>query len=140
MAHPHWRLRRESGKERGAYRVLMENREPILAFHPASHFTAKLVRHNLHPIANTQHREMAFVDKGWGLRCIWLVNAAWPTGEDKTLGAQGGNYIPRDIMWNNLAVYPAFSYSACDEPAILRAEVNDYHRLPFRPELLLRLS
>jgi hypothetical protein len=136
MAHPYRHLGGKTGKKWRVNHVLMENSEPVFTFRSGGNLATELVSYGLHPVADAQHREVAFVNVGWCKRCVLIVDAGWSSGEYEALGLQGGDSIPGSIVRHNLTVHSALSHPACDDPTVLRAEVNDYHRLLLLPGLL----
>jgi L-threonylcarbamoyladenylate synthase len=108
----------------------MQDSQTIFLFCPRSYQTSKLMSQNLHPIADAQYWKLTFVNIWWRQWCPRVIDAGWSPGEDKAFKIQGTNPLPRGIVRQYLTIDLTFSHLPGDKPAILRAEVDNYHRIP----------
>ncbi len=88
---------------------------------------AELLRHQLHAVADAEHRhacvEQACVDRGGARR----VDGGGASGEDHCASPAAGNLRGRDRCRHELRVHAAVAHAPGDELRILAPEVDHEH-------------
>src|SRR5690606_33570944 len=85
-------------------------------------FTAKLCRHGLQTVANTQYRN-AQVE--YHFRCTWatfFVYALRTTRQDDTVWIKCTNVFFRHVIGKHFRIYARFTYATRNQLTILRTE------------------
>src|SRR5207249_7748613 len=87
--------------------------------------------HQLHPVANSQHRHSEFPNAGVALRCALAVHTGRPATQDDAgrVDFRCGRIVPE-----NLRKHLALADASRDDLRVLRAEIEDddllVHLLP----------
>src|SRR5579872_5214643 len=93
------------------------------------YFAAKVLGHQLHPVANPEDRNARIPNFWIGARGIGLIDAGGPTGENKAFGLALLNLFQRSAKWENFAIDFGLAHPSRNELSVLRTEVeNDNHR------------
>src|SRR5215218_1103723 len=98
---------------------------PVFAFAAVLDFAAEEIAHQLHAIADAQHRNAEFEDLGIRMRRVFGVNAFRSPGEDDADDTVSFQLSRRRGEVVDFRVYLALTDSACDDLGKLGAEVED---------------
>ena len=88
------------------------------------HFTAQMVRHKLHAVADAEHRYAQVEQSRVGL-VFAVVHGIWAAGKDDAFGVEGLDVGQRHVVGVQLAIHMGFAHAAGDELGDLRTEVED---------------
>ena len=127
MAHPHRQVRGQIEKESGRVRDL-DARRAILPLAGRRDLTAKLIRQQLHAVADAQHRHACVEGSRIATGSALLVNTGRAAGEDQGAWGPIADRVPRRRPGDQLAVNAGFPDAARDQLAVLRTEVQDQHQ------------
>ena len=89
------------------------------------HLAAQMVRHQLHPVANSQHRKAERKNLRIEVRRAFVVNAGRPARKHDALRLQRRDFLRRDIEANDLRIDLAFANPPRDDLGVLRTEIED---------------
>ena len=104
-------------------------RPAILAGRGALHFAAERLAHQLHAVADAEHRDAELEDLRIALRRAVGVHARRAAGEDQPLRRELAHPLGRDVVPHDLAVHVLLADPAGDQLDVLRAEVEHEHPL-----------
>ena len=103
----------------------MEHARAVFAPGAELHLAAQMMRHQLHPVANAEHRNAERKNLRIELRRALVVNAGRPAGKDDALRLQRRDFLRRDVEANDLGIDLAFANPARDDLGVLRTEIED---------------
>jgi len=97
--------------------------------------SAKMLRDQLHPVADTQNRQAQIPDPFVRMIRIFGINRSRTAGEDDPFGAAGLDVCQRFAIRNHLGIDTAFTEFAGDELGVLGTEIEDengdmFHKKP----------
>ena len=124
VAAPDIDLLADAVEEFRAIRYL-EHARPVFAAFAEFHLPAEVVRHQLHPVANSQHRKAERKYFRIELRRPLVVNAGWPSGKHDSLGAHRRDFFRRNIEANDFRIDLALANAPRDYLSVLRAEIEN---------------
>ena len=128
VAHPNADLAVQPVEE-VAGRVLANDGEAVLALARGLDAPPKLMRQQLHAVADAQHRNAAVERPRLRERRALRIDRRRPPGEDDALEVQSRDGVPGRVGRNEFAIDVLLADAPRDEPAVLRAVVNDGDRL-----------
>ena len=105
--------------------VLVDDREAVFAFGGRDDTAAQLVREQLHAVADAEYRDSALEYPRLGQRCAVLVDGCGPAGEDDALQVEPVDGCAGSGGGDEFAVNVLLADASGDEPAVLRAVVDD---------------
>src|SRR6266850_6518518 len=95
---------------------------PVLGF---GHLPAREMRHELHPVTNTENGDPLVEEFLGNARCLLLIHAGWATRQHDALRTIGENGRQGNGAGKNLRVDLGFANPACYQLGVLRPEVED---------------
>src|ERR1700730_14091267 len=84
-----------------------------------------MVRHQLHPVANSKHRKAERKNLRVEVWCTLVVNACWSARKYDAFRLQRDDLISRDVAAYDLRIDLAFANPARDDRGVLRAEIEN---------------
>jgi hypothetical protein len=135
VAHPDLEARAHPAEEPLALGDV-DPRSAELALVGPPDLAAEQVRHQLHAVADAEHRHALAEDAGIDGRRPVGVHARGPTGEDQALRA--ADHLRPDGRGHDLRVAPLLADAPRDQLGVLAAEVDDEHPLVAREAGLAR--
>lgn len=126
VAHPYRRFFGNALKERAAA-VAEEQGVPVFVLVRAGHFPAEGAAHELHAVADAQHRHARIEYGRIHFRSPFRVHAGRAAGEDDAFWVVRQDLFRRLRVRKDLAVNAAFPDAPRDELRVLSAEVDDDH-------------
>ena len=124
MAHPDRRLAFEAVEERAGV-VLVDDGKAVLPLRGGYDAAAQLVREQLHAVADAQDRDAALEYPRLGQGRAVLVDGRGAAGEDDALQVESGDGCAGRGGRDQFAVDVLLANAARDEPAVLRAVVDN---------------
>src|SRR5918998_953758 len=115
-------------------------RAAVLPDLDGSHLPAEEERHELHPVADAEHRHVEVEERGVHPRGVVLVDAAGATGEDYALRVAGLYLLYGGVVGDQLRVDAGLADPAGDQLGVLAAEVQDQYHYPPIPTRWSRCS
>src|SRR5687768_14303823 len=97
----------------------------VLALLAVLHLTAEKVSHQLNTVADPQHRNAEFKDRGIGMRRLARVHALRTAGEDDAGDIVCAQLLRRRRVVIDFGVDLTLANPACDDLRELRSEVDD---------------
>ncbi len=129
VAHPGRLGRGQAGKDAAPIGDL-EQRRPVFALALRRDLApGEGVGHEVHPVADPEHRQATVEDRRVDRRGAGVVDAHRAAGEDHALHAAVGERGRGDVMGNDLAVDPRLAHPPGDELGVLAPVVEDRDRL-----------
>ena len=98
----------------------------------------EILRHQLHAVADTEHRHAELVDPRIDLRRVVRVDRGRPAGEDQRNGVLPAQLGRRGAVADELRVHARLADATGDQLRVLAAEVDDQHGSLFRNRQGLR--
>ena len=89
------------------------------------HLAAQLLRHGLHAVANTQHRNTKLEDYLRSARRIAIGDRIWAAGQDNPLGSIVTDEFFGNIVRMNFAEHLGFADASGDQLGNLGAEIEN---------------
>src|SRR5918998_1044638 len=100
-------------------------RAAVLPDLAGTHLPAEEERHELHPVADAEHRHVEVEERGVHPRGVVLVDAAGAAGEDDALRVAGLYLLYGCVVGDQLRVDAGLADPAGDQLGVLAAEVQD---------------
>jgi hypothetical protein len=110
-------------------RIDRDQRVAKFALTRSAHFAAEHVGHQLHAVADTEHRGAELEQLGGALRRTLFRHAARSTREDDADGVASANGIDWGVERHDLGEHRQLSQAPRDELRVLRAEVQNENGL-----------
>src|SRR5581483_6875344 len=123
MAHPDLLRPREPAKSRRVNAVQFERRQAVFPLLALLHGSAEQVRHELLPVADSEHRPAAAKDRRIYRGTAGIVNAGRPARNDDP--ARAGKLSGRRLAGPHLGIYAQIPNLARDQMTILSSCVQD---------------
>jgi hypothetical protein len=108
--------------------ALVDDGVAVLALAGGGDAAAELVGDELHTVADAEDGEAGVEDVGGGQGGAFVVDGGGAAGEDEAAGVKLLDLLPGGVEGDELAVDVTVTDSACDQHAILRAEIEDDDR------------
>ena len=99
----------------------------ILAERRLINRAAKLIRHNLEAIADTEHRDAGLEDLLVDARGAGFEHGGRAAGQDDGLRILGKHLVGGHGMGHKLGIHVGFAHATRDKLGVLRAEIDDEH-------------
>src|SRR2546423_2218145 len=103
----------------------MEHAGAVLAPLADLHLAAEMMRHQLHPVANPQHRNSQRKNLRIGMRRARVVNARGPPRENNSFRRQLRDFPRRNVELDDLRINLAFADPSRDDLGVLRTEIEN---------------
>src|SRR5688572_12498183 len=89
------------------------------------HFSAQLMRHQLHAIADPQNRNAEVKDRAIGMRGGARIDAGGSPAENKALGTARLDFVGGNVESDDLRINLTLAHAARDHLRVLRPEVEN---------------
>ena len=124
MAVPDFKFAAELFKEGTVGFDHFENARPVFPAFRMFNTSAQMMAHELHAVADAEHRESEGKNGGVGVRGVFGINARRSAAEDDALGVQRLDFLCRRVEAKNLGVDIALPDPSGDDLSVLGAEVE----------------
>ena len=125
VAHPHDLLVGQRAEQRRRVSREPQLRGAVLAPARVSHLAAQLLRDELGPVADAEHRHAGVVQRGIERRRVVDVDRRRATREDDPLRPPGEHLVQGHRARNDLRVHVRLAHAPGDQLRVLRPEVDD---------------
>ena len=125
MAVPDIEHRRKAVEKRARAVFDIEQTAPILAPGAVFHLSAEVMRHELHAIANAEHRRAEIENARIGVRRILSIHAGGAAAENDAGGMERRDLLRRQVKTDDLGIHLAFADSPRDDLRVLGTEIQD---------------
>ena len=98
---------------------------PVFPLVARRYLAAKLMRQQLHAVANAENRPAALEYKAWNLRRSVAIHARGAAGKNEALGIKRLHPLCRDVMRQQLAVDVMLPHPPSNKLTVLRSKVQD---------------
>src|SRR6266513_504664 len=103
----------------------MEHAGAVLPPLAEFHLAAEMMRHQLHPVANPQHRNSQGKNLWVRMRGTLVVNTRRSARGDDSFWRQFRDFLRRNVELDDLRVDLAFADAPRDDLGVLRTEIED---------------
>ena len=103
----------------------MQHSGAIFATRAKLHLSAQMMRHQLHSIANTEHRDSEGKDFWVEMWCAFVVNTRGTARENKPVRFQPCDFSCRCVEANNFRIHLQLPHAAADDLRVLRTEIEN---------------
>ena len=126
VARPDAQLGRERREDRGRRAVAdVHESVAVLALRRGSDPPAERLRHQLHAVADPEHRHAHIEERRIAFRRASLGDAFRSAGQDDADGLTCGDERGRRVERQDFAIHRQFAQAPGDELCVLRAEIED---------------